>query len=76
MGATVATNALLERKCTPTLLLITEGFRDLPVACSRNAVELPDGSVRDLAGNDRADLPAGAVFVMETPGGGGWGEPD
>ena len=29
MGTTVATNALLERKGDPTLLLITEGFRDL-----------------------------------------------
>jgi len=29
MGTTVATNALLERKGTPVLLLITEGFRDL-----------------------------------------------
>lgn len=29
MGTTVATNALLERKGTPTLLLITEGFGDL-----------------------------------------------
>lgn len=28
MGTTVATNALLERKGDPTLLLITEGFRD------------------------------------------------
>ena len=29
MGTTVATNALLERKGEPTLLVITEGFRDL-----------------------------------------------
>ncbi len=29
MGTTVATNALLERKGAPVLLLITEGFRDL-----------------------------------------------
>ncbi|WP_370283776.1 hydantoinase B/oxoprolinase family protein [Pseudooceanicola sp.] len=29
MGTTVATNALLERKGTPTLLLITDGFTDL-----------------------------------------------
>ncbi|MGR3453801.1 hydantoinase B/oxoprolinase family protein [Pseudooceanicola sp.] len=29
MGTTVATNALLERKGTPTLLLITQGFTDL-----------------------------------------------
>ncbi|MBV9674280.1 MAG: hypothetical protein JO076_15840, partial [Verrucomicrobia bacterium] len=29
MGTTVATNALLERKGEPTVLLITQGFRDL-----------------------------------------------
>jgi 5-oxoprolinase (ATP-hydrolysing) len=29
MGTTLATNALLERKGTPTCLIITEGFRDL-----------------------------------------------
>ncbi|MDB4977571.1 MAG: hypothetical protein JWN48_5912, partial [Myxococcaceae bacterium] len=29
MGTTVATNALLERRGTPTALIITEGFRDL-----------------------------------------------
>ena len=28
MGTTVATNALLERKGEPTLLIITKGFRD------------------------------------------------
>src|SRR5208283_5673062 len=28
MGTTVATNALLERKGEPTLLVITQGFRD------------------------------------------------
>ena len=28
MGTTVATNALLERKGEPTLLVITRGFRD------------------------------------------------
>lgn len=28
MGTTVATNALLERKGTPTVLVVTEGFRD------------------------------------------------
>ncbi len=29
MGTTVATNALLERKGDPTLLLVTQGLRDL-----------------------------------------------
>lgn len=30
-GTTVATNALLERRVVPTLLLVTEGFADLPL---------------------------------------------
>jgi 5-oxoprolinase (ATP-hydrolysing) len=34
---------------------------------------MPDGRREELAGNDEIDLPAGAVFGMETPGGGGWG---
>lgn len=29
MGTTVATNALLERKGAPTVLLISRGFKDL-----------------------------------------------
>ena len=40
----------------------------------RNWAELPDGTRRDLPGNAEIDLPAGAVFVLETPGGGGWGK--
>lgn len=43
-------------------------------AVGRNWVELPDGTRLDLAGNAEIDLAAGAVFVMETPGGGGWGK--
>ena len=39
-----------------------------------NAVVLPDGTRRVLRGNDEIDLPAGGVFEMRTPGGGGWGE--
>ena len=38
-----------------------------------NWAELPDGTRRDMQGNDEIDLPAGSVFGMETPGGGGWG---
>ncbi len=44
-----------------------------PGAVGRNWAELPDGTVRDLVGNDEIDLPAGSVFGMQTPGGGGWG---
>ncbi|MGB0660107.1 MAG: hydantoinase B/oxoprolinase family protein [Mangrovicoccus sp.] len=44
-----------------------------PGACGEDWLEMPDGSRRKLAGNDEAHLPAGAVFEMRTPGGGGWG---
>lgn len=37
-----------------------------------NYAIMPDGTRVDLKGNDEIDLPAGGVFVMETPGGGGY----
>jgi 5-oxoprolinase (ATP-hydrolysing) len=40
-----------------------------------NHAELPDGKQVALQGNDEIDLPAGGVFVMQTPGGGGYGAP-
>ena len=36
-------------------------------------VERADGSVTELAGCDRAELGPGDVFVLQTPGGGGYG---
>jgi 5-oxoprolinase (ATP-hydrolysing) len=42
----------------------------------RNAVERTDGSVEELAGTDRTEMNRGDVFVIETPGGGGYGAPD
>jgi 5-oxoprolinase (ATP-hydrolysing) len=44
-----------------------------PGATGQNLVHWPDGRVEALNGNDERDLPAGAVFEMRTPGGGGWG---
>jgi 5-oxoprolinase (ATP-hydrolysing) len=44
-----------------------------PGAVGQNLVHWPDGRVEVLNGNDERDLPAGAVFEMRTPGGGGWG---
>ena len=38
-------------------------------------VERADGRVTELAGCDRAELGPGDVFVLETPGGGGYGPP-
>ena len=40
MGTTVATNALLERRGTPTLLLITRGFRDALLIAQQNRPKL------------------------------------
>ncbi|SDF54116.1 5-oxoprolinase (ATP-hydrolysing) [Celeribacter baekdonensis] len=44
-----------------------------PGQVGRNWAELPDGTRVDLQGNDEIDLPEGGIFVMETPGGGGFG---
>ena len=38
-----------------------------------NSVVRMDGTQEALAGNDQAELAAGDIFVMETPGGGGFG---
>ncbi len=41
-----------------------------------NRVEHADSRVTNLAGSDSINLEAGDVFVIETPGGGGYGESD
>ncbi|GAA1907578.1 hydantoinase B/oxoprolinase family protein [Streptomyces sodiiphilus] len=46
-----------------------------PGALGRNAVERADGTVEELAGCDTAELAAGDVLVVHTPGGGGYGTP-
>ena len=46
-----------------------------PGATGRNWVEHADGTREDLTGTDRRDLKPGDVFVIETPGGGGFGPP-
>ncbi len=45
-----------------------------PGSVGENRVIWPDGREERLRGNDERDLPAGAVFEMLTPGGGGWGK--
>jgi len=42
-------------------------------ATGKNWAELPDGTRVDLKGNDEINLPAGSIFGLATPGGGGWG---
>ncbi|WP_106094333.1 hydantoinase B/oxoprolinase family protein [Enhygromyxa salina] len=44
-----------------------------PGAPGRNWIERADGSVVVLAATDSARVEAGDRFVLETPGGGGWG---
>ncbi|MEJ2115649.1 MAG: hydantoinase B/oxoprolinase family protein, partial [Gammaproteobacteria bacterium] len=41
-----------------------------------NRVEHTDGSITQLSGVDQIQLSPGDVFVIETPGGGGYGDPD
>jgi 5-oxoprolinase (ATP-hydrolysing) len=42
-------------------------------AVGRQWVERADGTRTELRGTDQAELAAGDVFVIETPGGGGYG---
>ena len=41
----------------------------------RSWVQRNDGSTEELKSTDQADLEAGDVFAIETPGGGGYGKP-
>ncbi len=45
-----------------------------PGAAGKQWVERLDGSVQPMGGRDRAELAAGEILGLETPGGGGWGD--
>jgi len=45
-----------------------------PGAVGRQSIVRADGRVEPLAGIDRAELETGDRLIIETPGGGGWGE--
>jgi 5-oxoprolinase (ATP-hydrolysing) len=45
----------------------------MPGRSGRNAVIRADGRVETLAATDRTEMQAGDTFVIETPGGGGYG---
>ena len=47
-----------------------------PGMVGRNYIERADGSIEKLTGTDMADMNPNDVFVIETPGGGGYGKPD
>ena len=44
-----------------------------PGSTGRNAVERANGDILELNGNDMAEVGPNDVFIMETPGGGGFG---
>jgi 5-oxoprolinase (ATP-hydrolysing) len=46
-----------------------------PGALGRQWIERADGTVQQVGGRDSVEVQAGDVFVVETPGGGGYGEP-
>jgi len=46
-----------------------------PGALGRNHVERAGGPVVELQGTDRIDMQPGDCFIIETPGGGGYGAP-
>ncbi|MBT4720657.1 MAG: 5-oxoprolinase, partial [Rhodospirillaceae bacterium] len=41
--------------------------------CGNNHVERADGTLDQLTGADQTEMAPGDVFVIETPGGGGFG---
>jgi 5-oxoprolinase (ATP-hydrolysing) len=68
----------------PMTAAIVSGRRRLPPrgmagggdgAVGRNWVERADGTVEPLGWADEAQMGPGDVFVIETPGGGGYGSP-
>ena len=47
-----------------------------PGACGHNFVERTDGTIDELTHADTVEMSPGDVFVIETPGGGGYGKTD
>ncbi|MEU5921521.1 hydantoinase B/oxoprolinase family protein [Streptomyces sp. NPDC047141] len=75
MGTTVATNALLERRGEPTVLLITEGFRDALRIAYQNRPRLFDRRIvlpeavyaRVIEVPERVDAHGGVVRPLDEP---------
>ena len=67
---------------SPITLAILSGSRRVPPfglqgggpgRCGRNALLRADGSLQELGGSAQVVMQPGDQFVLETPGGGGWG---
>ena len=46
-----------------------------PGALGKNWIERTDGAIQEMSGTDTGPIHPGDVWVLETPGGGGFGEP-
>jgi 5-oxoprolinase (ATP-hydrolysing) len=71
------------RALEPITLAVLSGSRRVPPfglagggdgLCGRNALRRSDGRHQELGGSAQVAMEPGDVFVLETPGGGGWGE--
>jgi 5-oxoprolinase (ATP-hydrolysing) len=72
----------LLRCLEPLTLAILSGSRRVPPfgmdggspgRCGRNALLRADGRIEELGGSAQVAMAAGDAFLLETPGGGGWG---
>jgi 5-oxoprolinase (ATP-hydrolysing) len=72
------------RFLTPMTVTTLTGHRRVPAfglaggqpgALGRHWIEHPDGTVTPMAACDSVPVAPGDVFVIETPGGGGYGAP-
>ena len=53
------------------------GLREGTPACAgKNQVQRSNGMIEDLSACDQAEMAPGDVFIIHTPGGGGFGQPD
>ncbi len=83
-GAFTGGNGIVRRLrfLEPMTVTVLSSHRKVPphgaagggaAALGENSVERADGRVEALQGNDETQVAAGDVFVMKTPGGGGYG---
>ncbi len=84
-GAFTGGNGIVRRLrfLEPMTVTVLSSHRKVPphgaaggsaAALGENSVERADGRVEALQGNDETQVAAGDVFVMKTPGGGGYGK--
>ena len=83
LGVPVAGLVVLEAGLFMTVSILSSSRKHAPFGMAggedgekgRNWVERADGSKVEMTGTDRCDVHPGDIFVVESPGGGGYGEP-